>query len=283
MSETPLAAFEAPRSDDVKARLQEHILAMLREAGSKGVEQNDLVEGAGARLASERGGERHERMDAWTALHELLKRRPVVIRARHEGTKRGHIVYLEGLKPLRRDELIRRYLDQRFTAPKGHCHACKGQLTGRQTRWCSQACSDLYTGLVSPTLGRAIAYQKSQVCALCEAPLFVAVAPGALGYEGERTYQLVSATGHVVERTVRLPRGFSPAPTSDNWQVSWEQVRTPEMRDAELDHTIPLIEGGDHDWHNLRLLCRPCHVDETSKLAARRAGQRRKPSLPGVA
>ena len=39
---------------------------------------------------------------------------------------------------------------------------------------------------------------------------------------------------------------------------------------GELDHRIPLVEGGIHDWSNLRLLCTPCHKGETAALARRR-------------
>lgn len=44
----------------------------------------------------------------------------------------------------------------------------------------------------------------------------------------------------------------------------------------EADHTMPLIEGGEHTPDNLRTLCIWCHHDETAKLAGRRADARRK-------
>ena len=43
----------------------------------------------------------------------------------------------------------------------------------------------------------------------------------------------------------------------------------------ELDHIIPLSEGGKHTMENLRVLCVACHASETAKLAARRAKVRR--------
>jgi 5-methylcytosine-specific restriction protein A len=47
-------------------------------------------------------------------------------------------------------------------------------------------------------------------------------------------------------------------------------------REWEVDHIIPLIEGGKLcDPANLRTLCRPCHKEETKALAARLAAARR--------
>ena len=43
----------------------------------------------------------------------------------------------------------------------------------------------------------------------------------------------------------------------------------------DMDHIIPLIEGGSRGRHNLRTLCIPCHKAETRALAARRAEARR--------
>jgi len=43
----------------------------------------------------------------------------------------------------------------------------------------------------------------------------------------------------------------------------------------ELDHIVPLAEGGRHNMENLRVLCVPCHAGETAKLAARLAKTRR--------
>lgn len=44
----------------------------------------------------------------------------------------------------------------------------------------------------------------------------------------------------------------------------------------EVDHIIPVIEGGTGDRSNLRALCPLCHRKETASLAARRAEARRK-------
>lgn len=47
-----------------------------------------------------------------------------------------------------------------------------------------------------------------------------------------------------------------------------------ERFSPEVDHTVPIIEGGDpFDPANLRTLCGTCHKRETKALAARRAAQ----------
>lgn len=43
----------------------------------------------------------------------------------------------------------------------------------------------------------------------------------------------------------------------------------------EMDHRIPLSEGGVNAMWNLRTLCTPCHKGETALLAARTAQRRR--------
>lgn len=177
-----------------------------------------------------------------------------------------------------RTSRIRGYLAKRFTAPKGQCHNCKKPLPPYRRRWCSDECSNLYLGLSSTQIGRQMAFKKSQACALCEHPVHVRVSPGALGYKEEPfTWQVQSVVGEpFYTRSEKWPVGFEPMfpPDSYGWP-RWRQVRDPGAKDAELDHVVPLAEGGDHDWHNLRLLCVSCHDKESAALAERLAAARR--------
>lgn len=43
--------------------------------------------------------------------------------------------------------------------------------------------------------------------------------------------------------------------------------------DNEIDHDIPLEQGGTHDESNLRTRCKECHQAKTSREAAARAGR----------
>lgn len=50
----------------------------------------------------------------------------------------------------------------------------------------------------------------------------------------------------------------------------------------EADHILPLVEGGTLDLENLRLLCYPCHLEQTRLLARRRALARREAREPSL-
>jgi 5-methylcytosine-specific restriction endonuclease McrA len=43
----------------------------------------------------------------------------------------------------------------------------------------------------------------------------------------------------------------------------------------ELDHVVPLIDGGTHEAANLQTLCTPCHKRKTATEASRRGNRRR--------
>ncbi len=47
----------------------------------------------------------------------------------------------------------------------------------------------------------------------------------------------------------------------------------------ELDHIVPLIEGGSHEADNLQTLCVPCHRAKTASEARQRAARRADESL----
>ena len=42
----------------------------------------------------------------------------------------------------------------------------------------------------------------------------------------------------------------------------------------ELDHIVPLVDGGSHDPSNLQTLCTPCHKKKTAQEARQRATER---------
>ncbi len=50
-----------------------------------------------------------------------------------------------------------------------------------------------------------------------------------------------------------------------DWGIS--RFRTP----WEMDHKVPLVEGGLNEMENLRTLCVPCHKKETAALRQRLA------------
>lgn len=51
----------------------------------------------------------------------------------------------------------------------------------------------------------------------------------------------------------------------------------------ELDHIVPLVDGGSHDPSNLQTLCTPCHKKKTAQEARERAARRGdSPATPPV-
>lgn len=172
--------------------------------------------------------------------------------------------------PMKRVRAIWESMNRRFPKRQGHCTACGVQVQKPRTSWCSQTCVDAYLDLRDADRYRRILAARDSQCDLCRFPVWVDLAPGDLGFV---------AVVPCLESfwSDKLPIGFMRRclDVDRGWWGDWIclRVRTIE-RDCEADHRIPLVEGGEHDWSNLRLLCKPCHKSETAALAARRAQRR---------
>jgi 5-methylcytosine-specific restriction endonuclease McrA len=91
------------------------------------------------------------------------------------------------------------------------------------------------------------------------------------------------------KRIRRRDRGRCRACKIDTYAIRREMKkigrgRTKEIRQRgfkpkqsywELDHIVPLIDGGGHGDDNLQTLCTPCHKEKTAEEARRRAEARR--------
>ena len=130
----------------------------------------------------------------------------------------------------------------RFTeAPRGSCRWCgeailhtsgaKKGVVDRRRRW-HLACVDIYNTTDPRELRRRARRRDRGICAICRLD----------------TYELrrrLKGRG----RTARLrAKGFIPR------RSLWE-----------LDHIIPLIDGGSHDLTNLQTLCAPCHHKKSAQ------------------
>jgi len=80
-----------------------------------------------------------------------------------------------------------------------------------------------------------------------------------LGYRPNMT-----AVRHLRYVELLMRAGWSARQADDSTKSLWQ-----------ADHTVPLIEGGEATMDNLRTLCVPCHTEETTALAARRAAERK--------
>jgi 5-methylcytosine-specific restriction endonuclease McrA len=62
-------------------------------------------------------------------------------------------------------------------------------------------------------------------------------------------------------RTIWVAAGIYVNNFEENWRYTYVYPRST----LEVDHKIPLCEGGSNDIKNLWLLCIDCHAQKTSK------------------
>lgn len=142
---------------------------------------------------------------------------------------------------------------------KGHCTWCNKEIH-KSMRHCSDACRDevyIRNGMSF----KSIVYRRDAgICARCGSNLpalqqrFKKLLNKSKGVGG-RTFP------HSFARLRKLGRIYNLMPPSTPY---------------EIDHIIPVVEGGGCcGLDNLQTLCIPCHREDTKRLAARRATERR--------
>lgn len=143
-------------------------------------------------------------------------------------------------------------------APRGTCRWCgeaivhgSGLLRGepnRRRRWHPE-CVDVYNATDPREVRRRLRRRDRGVCAHC----------------GLDTIALArELAGRGMTRKLR-DRGFVPR------RSLWE-----------VDHVVPLIDGGSHALDNLQTLCTPCHKAKTAEEARARAARTPRPPDPPV-
>ncbi len=142
-------------------------------------------------------------------------------------------------------------------APRGTCRWCGEDIVhasgshegepNRRRRW-HPGCVDQYNASDPREARRRIRKRDRGICADC-------------GLDTIKLKREFRAIGRGRNKAIR-ERGFKPR------QSLWE-----------LDHIVPLIDGGDHSDENLQTLCTPCHVEKTT----REASERRVRSRPAAA
>jgi 5-methylcytosine-specific restriction endonuclease McrA len=134
-------------------------------------------------------------------------------------------------------------------APRGECRWCgetilyaQGPKEGevdRRRRWHPE-CVDVYNASDPREARRLVRKRDRGVCAECR-------------LDTNKLRREVQGRG----RTKKLrERGFVPR------RSLWE-----------LDHIVPLIDGGGHELPNLQTLCTPCHKKKTAREATLRAAR----------
>ena len=134
------------------------------------------------------------------------------------------------------------------------CRWCGNEIREKARRlWCSQRCVDEYLDLSDSARRRArVLRDFGGHCALCKVDLVaIEKTQRAFGFDGAGL------------------RAYNASLVALGWPA---QVRD---RVFEIDHVIPLADGGEHGFKNLRPLCLICHRAETAKLMASLAERKR--------
>jgi 5-methylcytosine-specific restriction endonuclease McrA len=154
--------------------------------------------------------------------------------------------------------------------PPKKCHWCLGDLTGRQTRWCSQACSSMFWKLHDWNSARAAAIKRDGgICQSC----------------GIQTVPLSDARWTLHPEAPQHPqfdRERSKTEGDDYRREHWTAIRLYDVEfkkflrrvaypvSPEVNHKEPRVgQGyGFGCWNhpeNLETLCHRCHVRVTSQ------------------
>ena len=159
---------------------------------------------------------------------------------------------------------------------EGHCNWCNGPLSGRRTRWCSDACVDEWMIRHDPSWAARKVWRRDRgVCALCGTDTEKhRQAYKRLAHWGSARYQ--ERRGYIPGSRVTRHVGRCAAQTLavEKYSIPFSRVSGENWWDC--DHIVPVVDGGGGcGLDNLRTLCIPCHKSETAKLATRRASERK--------
>lgn len=149
---------------------------------------------------------------------------------------------------------------------KGHyriCRWCGKDLPKRRSSWCSKPCADEYLVRISGSAVRRLLRKRDKaVCAIC-------------GLDVRRVERIIGvATYYVSEWTYAFRLARNPSLDAILAPAGYLARRT----NWEADHIVPVSEGGGGcGLDNYRTLCRPCHIEETTKLR-KRLSRKRNPS-----
>ena len=145
---------------------------------------------------------------------------------------------------------------------KPTCGVCGGPLTGRQRRWCSQACSDHVLIVTSPSFARhRVSLRDKGVCAKC-------------GCDTQKLKRILKLAG--IDRYHPWKENVKRVLMDREIRALKKEIGFTTLHLWEMDHILPVVEGGGLcGLENLQTLCIPCHHEETRELAARRAAAKR--------
>lgn len=180
-----------------------------------------------------------------------------------------------------------RTLDERRlhsgVGPNGRpvCRWCGTETQPPRNSYCSDRCRmELEIQAHYRVAAYLIADRDQWECQICGLDILnLAKIVGQLGPCASWPRWRVLAGGRLVQDP---RRGQHHHPGLHSSWVGWLRERgfddVTKRRMWDIDHIVPLAEGGPNDSTNLRTLCRPCHKGETRELQRKMAEQRRRKS-----
>ena len=155
------------------------------------------------------------------------------------------------------------------------CRQCGTEVPVSRRTFCGRKCVETWKLRTDPGAMREFCWNRDGgICQLCGLDIGKLVARfGRVARKlAERQHQRATAALQARSRRVSglwltwIGRRVA-------WYSLYQRAAVPQAWD--MDHIIPLCEGGTNQTLNLRVLCRPCHRRVTRELAGRRAAQRR--------
>jgi 5-methylcytosine-specific restriction protein A len=131
------------------------------------------------------------------------------------------------------------------TIPK-HCKWCGQKVPKRRRSWCSDKCVREYQNEAFPSYTYQCVRERDQeICKLCGRNL------------------------KIIQAKLNKRIGFkAPNDLRRKWVRFLKLLKIKHL--WEIDHIVPVCEGGTSHLDNLRTLCVWCHKQETKLLIARR-------------
>ena len=172
---------------------------------------------------------------------------------------------------------------------KGLCRECGHEVPpGRRRTWCSDRCVDAHALRTNPGFQRrAVLARDKGICAAC----------GVDCIDLARRIRPLRSVPHGVQCRILEDLDYEP-----NWWPDYlpsieavrraveaylTQVPEPDRNGYrrnldrkswfDVDHVMPLVDGGTNDLAGLQTLCRSCHKAKSAGEASARAKTRREP------
>ena len=166
----------------------------------------------------------------------------------------------------------RQYNARHFPQPPGRgpngrrfCRWCHAEVAKYRSTFCSDDCADEFNSIAGTAIRLFICRRDGGRCVLCGNDFRMAFDIRHWAIEHARDLFGVGGEWQAVQAVIKL----------------LESLRWSELEAYEIDHIIPLAEGGLTHPDNLRTLCVLCHQAETAKLRTRIASARRNVSAGG--